>query len=62
VFLYNGVFNGRVSLIDLDYIDEALFIFASVGAFGGIVWSLQWSDVLGLFGWGLAALVLNGWS
>ncbi len=58
-FMYNGVLNGKPSLIDLDYIDEVPLLFAGIGGIGGIFWSLQWSDVFGLFGWGLLALVLN---
>jgi hypothetical protein len=59
IFVYNVVLNGRISLIDLDYIDEIPLLIGAVGAAIGIVWSLQWAEVIGLFGWGFLALVAN---
>ena len=59
VFVYNGIFNGSVSLIDLDFIDEVPLIFAALGGLVGILWSLKWDPMIGLLGWGFLALVLN---
>lgn len=59
VLVYNGILNGRTSLIDLDYIDEIPLFVGAVAAVVGIVWSLQWAEVIGLFGWGFLALVVN---
>ncbi len=57
VFLYNGVFNGAVSLLDLEYIDEIPLIFVFALGIAGVWWSIRWPDEIGLVGWGLVLLV-----
>ncbi len=59
VFLYNGVLGGSTSLIDLDYIDEVPLVFAALGGILGSVLAAGWPDLVGLFGWGLIALIGN---
>ncbi|HEC23103.1 MAG TPA: hypothetical protein ENI95_09315 [Chloroflexi bacterium] len=59
IFLYNGLLNGPVSLLDLEYIDEIPLLFALVGGVAGIFLSVRWPDIIGLVGWGMVALVLN---
>lgn len=59
VLIYNGVFSGGLSLLDVDYIDEIPLAFAAISGLIGVFWSLQWSEIVGLLGWGLIALVGN---
>jgi hypothetical protein len=59
VFLYNGVLGGAVSLVDVDYIDEIPLVFAALGGILGAILARGWPDLVGLFGWGLIALVGN---
>ncbi len=59
VLVYNGIFSGSASLIDLEYIDEVPLAFAAIAGVLGIFWSPRWPDLVGLLGWGLVLLVAN---
>lgn len=58
ILVYNGILNGRVSLIDLDYVDELPLIFVAASGAVGIFMAVSWHEIVGLAGWGVVALVV----
>ena len=57
VVIYNFVLDGKVSLIDLDFIDEVPLLFVAFAGLVGVFWSSQWSELFGLVGWGFVLLI-----
>jgi hypothetical protein len=57
--IYNGILRGPISVLDLDYVDEIPLIFAVATGVFGIIWSLQWPEIIGLAGWGLILIVVT---
>ena len=58
IVIYNGIFNGPVSLVDLDFIDEIPLLFACLFGLYGVFITRNWSELLGFVGWAGIAIVL----